>query len=472
INIQLKKASADAMAGKIDVNGGSYGSFEQNLNLKGTLDKLSYMLSLNNSQSDGFSAAAESQPDDNFDQDGFKRNNALARIGYAFNDRFNLEVMSVYNTIEAEYDDAAYLDGDNVLKSDELRFGIKPRFSYNKGNISLHAVYNVNHNDFQDSYPVKYEGRNLQADLINEHQFTDALKGLFGINLQQASYEEQNISSFDDNNFLIIDPYASLLYESNFGFNVHIGTRLNNHNEYGSHFIYNVNPSYIFDVTNAIRLKLRGSVSTAFITPSLYQLYSFVGNTDLKPEESTNYDAGLSLYISQALSFNATYFIRDEEEVIDFVSQFDEQGNYVGGAYQNLQQEREIKGIELQMDWKIVRDLNFNAYFSQIDRDNSSTFYRIPENKWGFELAWQPLEEGNLSLKYKRTGERTDIDFVAGSDVVLDPYTVVDAYADYQFFKKLKVYGAVNNLFDEQFVTVWGFNTKGRNYNVGVSYTF
>ena len=46
--------------------------------------------------------------------------------------------------------------------------------------------------------------------------------------------------------FNIVDPYATLVYNSNFGLNINAGARLNNHSIYGSQFVYNFNPNYTF----------------------------------------------------------------------------------------------------------------------------------------------------------------------------------------------------------------------------------
>jgi vitamin B12 transporter len=61
------------------------------------------------------------------------------------------------------------------------------------------------------------------------------------------------------------------------------------HSVYNSNFVFNVNPSYFF---SEIPLKLLASYSTAYITPSLYQLYSPYGNLNLTPEESATVEAG------------------------------------------------------------------------------------------------------------------------------------------------------------------------------------
>jgi len=55
----------------------------------------------------------------------------------------------------------------------------------------------------------------------------------------------------------------------------------------------------------------------------------------------------------------------------------------------------------------------------------------------------------------------------------LSPFGVADFSFNYRILDgKFMVKGAINNLLDKEFVEVYGFSTKGRNYNIGVSYIF
>ena len=45
--------------------------------------------------------------------------------------------------------------------------------------------------------------------------------------------------------FILQTLMRTFVYVSDVGFNMNAGVRLNNHNAYGSHFIYNLNPSFL-----------------------------------------------------------------------------------------------------------------------------------------------------------------------------------------------------------------------------------
>jgi iron complex outermembrane receptor protein len=69
--------------------------------------------------------------------------------------------------------------------------------------------------------------------------------------------------------------------------------------------------------------KLRASVSRAFRIPSYTDLYysdpADLGNPNLKPEQATNYEAGVDFFSGKRWRFTATVFDRDEHNGIDYV---------------------------------------------------------------------------------------------------------------------------------------------------------
>ncbi|HBQ91942.1 MAG TPA: hypothetical protein DD795_03210, partial [Erythrobacter sp.] len=61
------------------------------------------------------------------------------------------------------------------------------------------------------------------------------------------------------------------------------------HEQFGTHVSFGGDVSYGFGSD----WRLRASVGEGFKAPTLYQLLSFYGNTELEPEESTSYDLGI-----------------------------------------------------------------------------------------------------------------------------------------------------------------------------------
>src|SRR5262249_3477330 len=81
--------------------------------------------------------------------------------------------------------------------------------------------------------------------------------------------------------------------------------------QFGGHGTYRIAPAVIVPVTET---KLKASYGTGFKAPSLSELYqnfpdfNFFGNPNLKPEQSTGYDAGFEQPLfDDRVRFGATY---------------------------------------------------------------------------------------------------------------------------------------------------------------------
>ncbi len=472
--INIKLLSKNKAQRTINFNVGSYNSYMASASANGNFNKLSYLVNGSINSSQGFSAASNENSAVSFDKDGFFQRNVLVKLGYQFSDNFSLDFISGYDNFSSEYDDGAFADAENEQLSDQFRVGLSPTFTYKNGKISLKTLFNRNDREFISSFPSKYTGKNIQADLIHEHQLIDDLKVLWGVNFQGLSFEQEQVSEFEDNKFTIIDPYASLFYSTDFGLNVHAGVRLNTHSDYDMNFLYNVNPSFLFKINNDVRLKLLASVATSYITPSLYQLNSALyGNKNLEPESSLNYEGGFALYISDQFTLNGTYFIREETNPIGFVSLFDNAGNFIGGEYQNVTNERKVKGFEVDFSYKPISILSISGNYAHVSTDDITTFYRIPENKFGATIIVTPFETSQASISFNHTGKRTVFDFSSFSELELDNFNQLDINLQQDILKdKVIIYTSVRNVLDDDFVGVYGFNSRGVNFTLGGKYRF
>lgn len=472
ISIRLKEPQENT-AGMIDINAASYKTFAQHAQASATRNKISFLVSGSNITSRGFSAAEDRDESVDFDKDGFSRQNGLLKAAFKFSDRFNIGFQSAYEQFSADYDAYEFTDADNRQRYRQVRAGLTPSWIYDKGEVSAKLFYNVNNRSFESDFPSELRGTNFQGEITHRHLLSEKVQTLTGINFQRLAFEEKNAIGIDSTWFTLFDPYASVLIDLPAGLTVHGGLRLNTHSRYGSKLIYNLNPSFVFNRKAAVRLKVFASIATSYITPSLYQLYSFYGNKELDPESSLNYEAGLSVFSGGKLSFSGVWFRREETQLIDFVAQFDGNGEYTGGQYQNLSSERIVEGIELTADYTISEMLTVGGSFSKLDARKDPGFYKIPSTKFGLQVNSRPFSPLTVSVKYNFTGERETFDFSSFEEVTLDSYQLVDVFGSYGFRNgKFTLYGAVNNLLNEKFVGVFGYTTRARNYSAGIRFKF
>jgi vitamin B12 transporter len=239
---------------------------------------------------------------------------------------------------------------------------------------------------------------------------------------------------------------------------------LNTHSVYGSKVLYNLNPSWTGELSENSKLKLFASVSSSFITPSLYQLYSPYGNKKLKPEEYVNYEYGVS-FTHRALIVNAVNFYRDESNTIGFISR-----------YENLSTTRRVSGVTIDAVYPINQLVSFRADYTFQSTDAQKTFYRIPQEKLGASVTLYPRQGLAMTVNYLHTGNRTDLYYdesFNANEIALRAYDLVNVHLAKEWQdKKWMIYGLVNNVMDEQFVGVYGFTTQGRNFTIGARYRF
>lgn len=477
ISIKLKEAKQDGVHGQVDYSYGSFETHQVSANVNGKQNKLSYIVGGSLMESEGFSAASDENSTGSFSKDGMSQKNANVKLGFQATEQLNIGINAAYDKFSADYDDGAYVDGDNQNNGEQLRFGITPSYNYGKGEIKLNVLLNKGNREFKSAYPSEYESKNLQTELSHTHQWTDNIKTLVGINAQKLSAREllaDPDAEYDD--FNIVDPFTSVFFSHQSGLNIHAGARLNTHSTYDSEFIYNINPSYLLPLNGELSVKFLASVSTSYVTPSLYQLYSFYGNENLSPERSTNYEGGLSFYLGKKLALNAVYFRRDETDPIIFSGALDTGGNWVS-FYDNGTDEQTVKGFEFDATWTISELVGISTNYSYVTTDEETNFYRVPSYKFGAALTVSPIESVDVSLKYNLTGDRTvaywDNTTFTSVETDLDAYSLVDLFASYKLLNNnLSVYGGVNNIFDTDFIGIYGYTTRGRNMTIGLNYKF
>lgn len=490
INVILKKASKDRVFGSFETSFGTNNSTKssnsgladknQNINLNGTLGNFNFLASFSITGVDGMSSA-KSTTNTVFENDSFYSKNALLKLGYKINDKVNITSFLNYDTFEYDFDAAAFSDSEvNMGDQEQFRVGIRPNYTYNKGELYMLASINSvkrNFNSFNafsntlDSY--QYNGESINLDLVNKYEFSNQFQLITGVNYQEHS--NNTITPFatiekDIANFNTLDPYASVVYISDYGLSANIGGRLNMHNVYGNQFVYDGNLAYSLLNSKETSVKLLTSYSTAFIAPSLYQLYDgYSGNIDLNPETNQTFEVGFDATFKENIQFDVVYFNRKEVDAIIYNNTTYSYGNSSSDA----------SGLELNFRVAATSFLSINSSYTYIDSNNLEDFNDyIPANKFVTGIDITPFENAFLNFTYRNVGERTIFDRygsfgTAGDDVILEEYQVLDFMANYKVLEDtVTFFIAATNLLNEDYDDIFGYETRGRNYKVGVRLQF
>jgi vitamin B12 transporter len=491
INITLKKSAKKEVSGNAYMQLGTQNTTEnfkanpqdynQGFGLNGTIDKMDYYASLNSTETKGISQAAG----ENFEEDRFSRVNALAKIGFQATSKLKLDFFTHYDRMKTDYDgpfdnlnspDVA----ENVSLSEQFRFGFNPKYNYKKGEFIVNSGFTLlerSYDEFSsfsgttDKYV--FTSRSVNADVMNKYNFHKNFFLIVGTQFQFHDMKSQtpfDLIERESATFNLIDPYLTAVYNSDFGLHMNAGVRMNLHSVYDNQLVYNVNPSYHF---RNFPLKIITSYSTAYITPSLYQLYSPFGNLELTPEENTTAEVGFeTTFLNKKITFNAVGFYREESNSIGFFFDpvtFD-------SFYVNIAGENSVRGIETTLTYNITAKLsvNGNYSFTEVPQEINRL---IPKHKGNLALDFRATERTLFSLNYQYVDGRRDAFFDGGTfattDVFLGSYQLVNGLIKYDVLKnRLTVFSAVNNILNEEFVETVGYNTRGRNVKLGFTFLF
>ena len=480
INIKLKQPIAKPISMDYEISAGTNNSqnnskldlkdFNQNITVNGIVKKFSYLASGNFSNVEGLSDASDENSAVKFESDQFKATNTFVRLGYKFNEQFNVQLFGNYDKDVYDFDGGAFSDSNiNNGENEQLRFGFSTNFNYGKGMLSVSASYNKNDRmlDIFNSWSnatdhFEYTGKTDVVDVINDYKFSDKFQLITGLNYQKQSNQTNSpYGNIDEGlaNYNTIDPYFTAVYNAASGFNINAGARLNNHSEYGNHWVYNVNPSFNFSK----QFRLISSLSTAFIAPSTYQLFSQYGNVDLKPEEDKSVEFGFVYSLKNKVEVNFVFFYREEENAIilpDWVT------------YSNSEEKLYARGVETEIKTEIFKGITAKFGHTYITK-NSDIDY-IPKHKITALIETYSLNNSYLSVRFKNISKRTYFDqWGTGDNINLKAYSLVDLFASHNLIKdRVSLFVQANNIFNESYVETIGYTTKGRNFKVGMNFKF
>ena len=478
INIKTKKSSQQALEGRIGARIGSFGTFGQNLSAQGKINQWNYQFSGSNEKSDGISAALG----ENFDKDGFEKQNANATVGYS-TQNFNVNVNAGYQHHYYDFDNGAFEDGKYKGNDTQKFSGLNAQYSYEKGNITFNSRISQNKKELQipvnSSYETQlnYKGKNFFNEIYNQYSFSDNINFILGISNEVQSLGSDKLPwnfeevKFNDTNISNTDIYTNFNTKFLENFHLDFGGRLTNNSEFKNHFIYSINPYYLKEFESTY-YKIGFSYSTAFIAPTLYQVYGFssagtLPNANLKPEKNASQEIDFSFgKKDQSLVINISFYQRKEKDIISWL----DLGNWTN-KYQNID-ENTSKGFEFVIKYKINEIINFGGNFSFNENDNQEMTLRQPKQRINSFVELLPLKGSKINLSYTYTSARKDRYSFPYIYVNNKSFNLFNLNINQKFGKNVEAFVNVNNLFNTSYTDVIGYTTKPRNITLGVEYKF
>jgi vitamin B12 transporter len=210
---------------------------------------------------------------------------------------------------------------------------------------------------------------------------------------------------------------------------------------------------YGYQLTDAWRVS--GMLSTGFNAPTFNDLFfPFFGNPALRPERVRSKEVGLQYAVAH-WDLRATVFDNRFHDLIGSDAAF--RTVNVGHAH--------TRGIELAYNGRFGDHAVHASLTSQDPRDldtgdrltrRADTLANVAYTrtlgawKWGGDVRY--------------VGRRPDAGTILGS------YAVVDLTASYQLNPHTRLFGRIENAFDRQYETVFGYRQPGRGVFVGLTW--
>lgn len=220
------------------------------------------------------------------------------------------------------------------------------------------------------------------------------------------------------------------------------------------------------------RTKLRGTIGTGFLPPSLTARYGGPfqrANPALDAERSTGWDLGVDQFLARDRAVvSVSYFANSLRQLIGFESApFPELGRAV-----NIDRAR-TSGLELS-GRAVLGAIDLRASYTLLDAKdrsggNDTRLIRRPRHAVGLDLAWSGHRvRGGLSAR--GAFDRVDDDFNAFPASRVDPGDYLDlrARASWHLGGQVSLEGRLDNLGNARYEEVYGFPALGRRVSMGL----
>jgi vitamin B12 transporter len=226
-------------------------------------------------------------------------------------------------------------------------------------------------------------------------------------------------------------------------------------------------------------VRLHASTGTGVKFPSFSEqfgfFFGFTPNPDLKPESSFGWDGGAEVTLLGGKAVvDVTYFDQNLENEI--ATKF--LANFTSTAV-NLIGESTRRGVEVSARAIVFPGLTVGGAYTFLDASEPDGIQEIrrPVHSGKVDVNYVFLDnKANINLSAVYNGDMKDVAFDAGTfaqnRVTLDEYWLLRLAASYKVTPGVELFGRVENLLDQDYQDVFGFETAGLAAYGGIRFTY
>jgi len=471
INIITKKGKGKPTI-SAGFEGGSFQTFKENLSFRGGTEKIDFSASVSRLDSQGVSKA-DVEP--NPEMDYYNNTNFSVNLNGRITDKTRAGVSFYHNKSQSDLDTTGGIDAYETQYSAITTTSANIEQDFTKWWTSILKVSNTDSKReyFKDGpgsyagivqfFESSYKGNIKTASWQNNFFLGDKDTLTVGLDYTHETGSQQYEQTFLND---VMARTKSAFIQNKWtpveNANITVGVRSDHHQQFGQETTYKVAGAYLFE---KLGTKVRASYGTGFHAPSLYQLYEpNYGNTNLAPEKSKGFDAGIdqSLF-GDKVNLSATYFRNDLDNLIVW--------DWGTSRYANVQQAR-TEGIETSATWRPLTWLSLNANYTYLDAKNDTTQKQLtyrPHHTAGGSVNIRPIDKLNWNVSMQYVGKRYRD---PGNNFTMPAYTIYSTAVSYDVTKWMQLTGRITNFTDKHYQSIYQYGEPGIGFFGGIKLTY
>lgn len=463
VNIVTRKMLQDGVNTNINLQGGSYGTFEGTVTNRVRKGKSSSIVGVDYGRTDGHRSNSE-----------FEQVSGFVKLGYDFTPHWSLSGDANIIYFESSNPGTVsnpYIDNDMMITRGMAALSLTDEYEKTSG--ALRVFYNWGHHHINDGYntdgtaPTAYYLHNDRMGGFSLYQSVSLFPGnhiTAGIdfrhygghawNRNMATSAETDIANRSANN---VAGYVDMRQDLASWLTLDAGIRLDHHSLSGNEWV----PQGGLSFHLSANAELKATVSKGFRNATIRELYMFrPANAELEPERMMNYELSYrQQMLNGRLNYGINVFYLKADNLISTTM--------VNGRPINMNTGKtENSGVELEADYRIDRHWSMNTNYSFLHMSNPQV--SAPEHK---------LYAGG-NYRCGRFAANAGLQYIAGlytatgSNESKESFWLLNLTAQYRMWKGLHVFAKGENLLAQQYETVAGFPMPHATFMGGINWNF
>ncbi len=476
-------------SGSLFLEGGSNATINGGGNLNFSSNAIRGNLGFSRFETDGTNIARTGN-----EQDGSENTTFTGKINADFSDNVGVEASLRYTDAETDIDGIDFavsglpIDADQHNEATRIYSKLSGYLHTLEGQLKQSATLTFQDTD-NDNFTDNLQTTSTASDKFGaryqiDYQFTPNHRLSGAVDHENIDFSQTGTATAfgDPNQNQSIDTTGFVLeyvghaasgWDWNLGFRRDVFSDFDDATSYQAALGYSINQSGRFRAAFG-----NGQKAPTFTERFGFFPDTFVGNPNLRPEQSESFELGYEHTFQQG-SVNITWFDQNlTDEINGFV--FDPALGVFTAANENGTSKR--NGIEFATNWNLGSGFNLSGSYTFTDATEPDGEQRVrevrrPRHSGHFNINFTSSSaRTNINLNVSYNGDRTDLFFPPFPEpsqrIELGSFVLVDLTANRQITDNLDLFARVNNLLDENYEEVLGFATPGATAMAGIRYHF